>query len=33
LLRQALEQAVTRGLLDVASITEIAKRIDTLERG
>lgn len=33
LLRQALEQAVTRGLLDVASITEIAQRIDKLERG
>jgi predicted transcriptional regulator of viral defense system len=33
LLRQALAQAVTRGLLDVASITEIAKGIDTLERG
>jgi predicted transcriptional regulator of viral defense system len=33
LLRQALAQAVTRGLLDVASITEIAKGIDALERG
>lgn len=33
LLRQALEQAVTRGLLDVGGITEIAKRIDALERG
>jgi predicted transcriptional regulator of viral defense system len=33
LLRQALEQAVTRGLLDVASITVIAKGIDALERG
>lgn len=32
-LRQALAQAVTRGLLDVASITEIAKGIDALERG
>ncbi|NJK32853.1 MAG: hypothetical protein HC927_10835 [Deltaproteobacteria bacterium] len=33
LLRQALEQAVERGLLDVASITEIARGIDELERG
>lgn len=33
LLRQALGQAVTRGLLDVASITQIAKGIDALERG
>lgn len=32
LLRQALEHAVKRGLLDVASITEIAKGIDALER-
>jgi predicted transcriptional regulator of viral defense system len=33
LLRQALEQAVGRGLLDVASITKIAKGIEALERG
>jgi predicted transcriptional regulator of viral defense system len=33
LLRQALEQAVARGLLDVAGITEIAKGIDALEQG
>jgi predicted transcriptional regulator of viral defense system len=33
LLRQALAQAVTRGLLDVAGITEIAKGIDALEWG
>jgi predicted transcriptional regulator of viral defense system len=33
LLRQALAQAVSQGMLDVASITEIAKGIDTLERG
>ncbi|MCA9704988.1 MAG: type IV toxin-antitoxin system AbiEi family antitoxin domain-containing protein [Myxococcales bacterium] len=33
LLRQALEEAVERGLLDVSSITSIAASIDALERG
>jgi predicted transcriptional regulator of viral defense system len=33
ILTQALEQAVARGLLDVDSITEIAKGIERLERG
>lgn len=32
LLRQALEQAVERGLLDVLGITRIAESIDALER-
>lgn len=32
LLRQALEQAVERGLLDVATITEVARGIDALEK-
>jgi hypothetical protein len=33
LLEQALAQAVARGLLDVASITEIAQGIETLKKG
>ncbi|MEM9461571.1 MAG: type IV toxin-antitoxin system AbiEi family antitoxin domain-containing protein [Myxococcota bacterium] len=33
ILRQALDQAVERGLLDVSSITSIATSIDVMERG